>query len=362
MAQQRQSLLTFPTLEPREIIDILENVLGLNYSVNEILKPSPQLVARVYSDFLTITTGISREDVGRIVKEALEALEYPEYYREALSQLTLLREMQVLCEAASLSGIETFRLDDIVNPTRDRFQKVLSAILNYGRFREDVLRRHAEQTEGFFKMERELKTLCECEGGLQEQIKLARERLAKEAPERERLLLEKDHEESILRRLNIERTGLERSREEEKKKLQEIKTKCDRIQFEITSIENEVSDIRSQLVSSPERIQAEQQRLKRKLELEKEELEQIKEKENKQTSSLDSLRQANEDLERYFAFVTQVEDQVNQATKEENSTKARSDNIDSHAYHMKELHQKEQEAQQELELAIQRNNRLKSKR
>jgi kinetochore protein Nuf2 len=353
------TILTFPILSFKDITDLLHNALGLNITLQEASNPTPIIVARVYNSLLDLVTGVSRKEVSDIVQRALENMDYPEMFRDAMQQLTLLREMEELCRA---SLYPEFKLEDLVNPSGERFRKILSAILNFGRFREDVFRQHAEQTEGLVKMEKELNTLKECEDDLQTSVRAVRERLAKEAPERQRLLMEKEREEAIFKTLNVEKAALQKACEDDKKRITEIKSKSDSIVFDINKIENEISDIRSQVVSSPERIQADLQQLKNRLEQEREELERLREEKRKQLLKKEELRRATSALDECITAVDNAEEKAEQATKEEEKTRSRKTTIESHSYHVKELRQREQESLREAKLADERNNRMNAQR
>jgi len=364
MATQQQrrastAALTFPILSFKELADLLHNALGIHMTQQDAASPSPQTVAKVYNALLDLVTGVPREEVAEVIQNALEGVENRELYREGLTQLTLMREMEEVCRA---SLFPEFRMEDLVAPTGQRFQKILSAILNYGRFREDVFQRHAEQTEGLAKMEKELQTLKELEENLQESIRTVSERLAREAPERQRLMLDKDREESALKSLNAEKTSLEKACNEDKKRAADLKAKCDSLAFDINKLENEISEIKAQIISSPEKIQAGLAQLKKRLEQGREDLENAKEEERLQLTKKDDIRKATVALEDCMKTLENTEERLNEASKEEEKTRARKIAIENHSIRVRELKQREQEAQQECKLAEERNNRLAAQR
>jgi kinetochore protein Nuf2 len=363
MAQQQRrastSALTFPILTWKEVTDLLSQALGINISQAETSNPSPATVARIYNAMLELVTGLPRSEVSEILQRAMQTLEMPDIYRDGLTQLTLLREMEVLCGASLLSD---FRLDDLVTPTGPRFLKIMSAILNFGRFREDIMRQHEEQMEGVAKLEKELTTLKECEVDLQESIRRVNERLAEEEPERKRLLNDIQREQASLNGLFADNSSLEKALNEQKKREQELKTKCDSMLLEISKIEGQTNDIRSQLVSSPERIQAGIQQLRRRVDQEREELERLKEQERALKARAEDLHAATSGVEDCLARIANVEEKADEAQREEEQTRARKATIDSHQRKVLELKQQEQAALREVRFAEERNNRMASQK
>jgi len=142
---------------------------------------------------------------------------YPELYRDALPQLVLYREMEVLAQASLVD----FRLEDLVGPSGARLQKLLSATLNFGRFHEEIMRQHNEQTESLTKLQDQLKSATLRLGELAASIKEARERQAKEAPERAELENEIMKEEAVLRAYGAQRVAFEQGVDDDRKKTEQ---------------------------------------------------------------------------------------------------------------------------------------------
>lgn len=350
--QQRrasQAMLTFPALSVKEATDFLSlPFLGINVSPNDLSNPSPILVAKVYNALLDFVTDVPRAEVQEILQNTLQQMEWPEIYREAMAQLTLQREMEALSGATLLQEASPqhmdFRLEDITNPRGNRFLIVLSAVYNYALFRDDVTRRHAEQTEGLSKLEKALAAAKECEVGLRESIKTLNERLEEEEPERVRLRDDIDQAEGIVAGYGKELGQLEKATDEEKKRAKEFMAKCDNNVFERNKIEKEIADIRSQIVSSPERIQETMHRLREKVEQERVELQTAKDEEAAATARLEDLDLANTAMDDFIARIVNVEAKAEEAQKEEELARSRRNTIDTHQYRIKELRQNEQEA------------------
>lgn len=279
-------------------------------------------------------------------------------YRDALGQLTLFREMEQVCRASMLTD---FRVEDLT-PNQARMQVVLSAILNFGRFREDVLKQHSEDSGGLVKLEEELHTLNQMAMELQSSIKVLRERQAKEAPERESLLSEIERLEMSLGALVSEGMMVERAVEEEKKRIEESKMRYDHMSFDCVNIQRTIDDLKAGIVSSPKRIQAELLDQKKRLEQERNDLESQEEEEKTLLVKTENLTKAGRSMDEFFRLLKDVEEKMCGAKEAEEDARRKKTMIESHAFRVKELRQREQEALRELNLAEERNRRAASQR
>lgn len=351
--------LTFPIIPFKDIVDLFHNAFSMSYTLAEISNPQPAVAAKIYSTLLDLITGMGRDEVNRIVASALETLENPELYRDALAQLALFREMEALCKA---SRFDDFHIEDLTAPTGARFQRIISAILNFGRFKEDVMRQHAEMTDSVGAKERELLELHLVEQDWKQKIAQLREQMALEEPERENLLRQKSDQEAVVRDLHGEIALLEQRVQEDRKQLGEVQQRTASVQFDVRKLEQEILDIRSQLVSSPERLQDEHARRKARLEHARRELGMLQEDKKKRMGESKALQDITLQLNRTLGLVVKVEEQQQHAHDAEEATKSQKDRIDTHQFKMKELGQTEREAQRELSMAEEKHARLQAQK
>lgn len=182
MQKNSKQELTFPLIPFKDIAELFYNAFGLSFTVVELANPTPQIVTRIYGSLLELITETSRDEVSQIVNAALETLDTPELYRDALLLLSLFREMEFLCRSSRFDG---FRMEDLTAPTGPRLQRILSALLNFGRFKEDVMRQHAQILETIAIKEQEVEELNKAQEQWEEKVKQVKQQLAKDEPERE---------------------------------------------------------------------------------------------------------------------------------------------------------------------------------
>jgi kinetochore protein Nuf2 len=350
--------MTYPIIPWSEIQALSSNALSVNLSSHEINNPTTQTVVKLAHALLELLTGVPREEVGNMITRQLENMENPELFKDALPLVVLYRELERL---ATMSMGE-FTFNDLIQPTPNRLQKLLSAMFNYGRFREDVLRQASQEQVKLSTQLEEIQSLTHRHQQLQQQIKISRENKLKDAPERAKVEEEITSLELKLRGLGVDIRGLEAQVEDVKKKIEQCRKQTDSTAFELITLKNEKEEIESKMVTSPERIQNELKTNKKRLEQEKEEIEQLKLEEREQKTKLTNLKNALSLMDPLLVSLNDVEGQSNKAKQAEEEMRSRRAAIDSHSYTLRELAQREQEAQREADLAEDRYKRQSQQR
>ena len=83
----------FPELKNSEIVQILEE-LRIPLTENDILKPNPQTIQRVYELFLELFMGISTTALGSQPNfEVVDLLEHPEIHLDAIAIMSFYKNM-----------------------------------------------------------------------------------------------------------------------------------------------------------------------------------------------------------------------------------------------------------------------------
>jgi len=124
---------SFPELRVSEILQCMED-LRVPLQENELTKPTPVTIQRLFEAFLDIFMGRKVEESA--VSGATETLENPDLHVEAVSLIEFFRAAQKL---AVCVGINDFSLRDVIKPEGPRFKLILSGIINFAKFREEQL-------------------------------------------------------------------------------------------------------------------------------------------------------------------------------------------------------------------------------
>jgi FtsZ-binding cell division protein ZapB len=133
LASQNDNIIV--KLSTQEIIEVMQT-LNVPITEQDIIKPNPQLYQRVYEHFLELFLGISKEEFYQPSFEILDALEYPELHAESMAFMTFFTYVRSFMNDI---GIANFGLNDLLKPEPKRIKIILSAVINFARFREDQL-------------------------------------------------------------------------------------------------------------------------------------------------------------------------------------------------------------------------------
>lgn len=134
--QQRQ-LYSFPELKSSEILQCMED-LRIPLSDQELNKPSPMIVQRILESFADIFMGIPKDHFNSVQPSfgVMEMLEYPDLHMDSISLITFYRTiLRLMIEV----GVEDFSLRDLIRPEGPRLRLILSAVINFAKFREEQL-------------------------------------------------------------------------------------------------------------------------------------------------------------------------------------------------------------------------------
>ena len=140
----------FMTLPDREIAGCIIDI-GINFSVEDLRKPNPQQIQKVFEWFAELLTNTTREVVAPAMKAAAEDLcgddaerIFTGDTRELMGFFITMRKLLLEC------GIRDFTFSDLYKPTHPRLVKIFSYIINFIRFRESqtgVIDEHYNSSE-----------------------------------------------------------------------------------------------------------------------------------------------------------------------------------------------------------------------
>ena len=136
------STYSFPMLKANEIFALLHN-MKIPVSEDDIRKCDSAAIRRIYEAFIESLMGVTKEEMSQPAFSGLSALNYPELHEDSIPELTFYR-----CAAKLMTtcGIHDFCMKDILAPTHKRLRRHLSAMLNFGRFRDERLEAFSQAT------------------------------------------------------------------------------------------------------------------------------------------------------------------------------------------------------------------------
>ncbi|KAL8870372.1 MAG: hypothetical protein Q9174_003571, partial [Haloplaca sp. 1 TL-2023] len=133
--QQQNDSDAFMRLPDAEIVGCISDI-GVPFGLDDLQKPNPQQIQKVFEWFAEILINATRETVEPAMRAAAEDVcgDYVEVVpadtRNLMGFYVALRRLLVEC------GITDFSFSDLLKPTHDRLVKIFSYIINFVRFRE----------------------------------------------------------------------------------------------------------------------------------------------------------------------------------------------------------------------------------
>jgi len=131
-------MFSFPLLTNDEILTCLRE-LEFSISEEELRDPERHRVAIrvVLEQLMEMCVGVTREDLSTAkVSVGRETICYPELHEDSITELAMFR---AVADMMRTCGVADFGLRDWFSPTPKRLRKNLSAVLNFAKYREDML-------------------------------------------------------------------------------------------------------------------------------------------------------------------------------------------------------------------------------
>lgn len=220
-------------------------------TIAQLNDPKEEELAPVWSKLLELLKGVSRDELKQMEFRGMEILPYPELHEESIVEMGMLKELLDLCQK---TGVFDVTLSDIVTPEKGRLRRILSALINFAKFREDkleVFSTHTSQSQALL----ELRTT---------------EEVAVDELERQRMILSEQHEsikpqiasvqvevetlQGQLQTLVSEQHTLRDEMKNMKGVSSELSEKISELQVEIVSIQGENVHLKSQILPEPDKL------------------------------------------------------------------------------------------------------------
>jgi kinetochore protein Nuf2 len=244
---------SFPVLSFDVIIGKLSE-LQFSVSKEDLAKPKPELVQRLYEHLGESIVEMRKDELYQPKFAGLSVLEFPELHEGSIPTLAVFSELSKMFQ---IVGINDFRLEDLLKPQAKRLRNQLSAVINFGSFRDETcisFRELDAQTEYLLEARLKLQQEADALDETKRKIKAIRDEDAPRVAE-----LEKETEvlENTIKERNKEQAQLKFKGNELKAENKEIRDKIAEIRFICLSEEKKCEDIEGQIVNSPERRKAE---------------------------------------------------------------------------------------------------------
>ncbi|CAG9462385.1 unnamed protein product [Pedinophyceae sp. YPF-701] len=243
---------SFPLLDAKEILGCLAE-LDINLSPENLEKPSYETLKPMYEQLVMLLVGVTREELQQPVFAAIDAFEFPELHDESIPVMAFGRALQKLMFAA---GAHDFSLKDVYKATRERTVRNLSAIINFGKYREERLQTFQAFQEEADARAAQRQALVDEGDALRAEIARLEQARADEKPRAAAVRAEVEGD--VLPRLQglfAEKDGLVEELKRVRGTANELASRASQLKLDLAEEGRREDRLRGMVVQSPERMQ-----------------------------------------------------------------------------------------------------------
>ncbi|BFZ56594.1 SUMO conjugating enzyme Hus5 [Savitreella phatthalungensis] len=245
----------YPVLSPDEILQCMTE-LGIPLTLDDLQKPSASKMQVVYTAFADIIMGVTKDYFDASIASCEAAQDSPDHfdiYADSLLLVIFYQHLHVLMKEV---GFPEFALSDITRPDPKRIRRILSAIINFAKFREERLEVYDRFTHKAGEYAQRLDDLTAMRQELEERLERAKERRLEEEP---LVGAAKEKNEGLTNEL-YELKRIEAGTMAEYDKLKsdkaELTERLHANQVLRQNTEREVAKVKSRIVHSPEKLRS----------------------------------------------------------------------------------------------------------
>ncbi|KAG0272095.1 kinetochore-associated Ndc80 complex subunit nuf2 [Linnemannia exigua] len=134
----------FPILKPQAIVSCMSDV-QVPCTEDDLARPTPQKMLVVYEAFMDVAMGYAKDDCYLDDIQEMKVVSHPEFVVDGVRFYVFLQQLTSMMHEV---GVFDFSSRDVTKPEADRARRILSAVINFAKFRED-------QQQDFFNAMRE---------------------------------------------------------------------------------------------------------------------------------------------------------------------------------------------------------------
>ncbi|GMG40105.1 unnamed protein product [Ambrosiozyma monospora] len=315
----------FPILDSEELLTLYD-ALNLEIPEEMLIKPTQSFMQTLVDQFIAMFLDISPHSMRQnYLQTANERL------HSSLNAISPLRFMyKFLCDC----GVDDFSINDIYRPEATRTRIILSAVMNYARFREERMadcNQIINSNEGTRLKNKEVLQQNE---ELREQLKSLTEQVSRAGKTIEEVLADNNKLSDDLHQLSLAQRSLGAEHERYKSDKSAFLKELESQQTLSEAAERELEKMRPFVKESPESVRDLIKKLKQSITDEEERLRNLENKVKKASVSIDSLRMLIQELSPAMKI---LDDLQAESTKNQNTIQ-----------NLKKMDDEMEEAQQDI--------------
>jgi len=258
----------FPLLNDADILTELAQILpdysASQLNISDLKKPTAIKWQKFYIDILCVVFHLQEEQLTMLSFDELSKLHYPEYQTDFMVKLRLSQFMSRLLYTCRYTE---FKLPDITKPDPVRLRRILSAVINFCRHREEFLAKSVE----IEKEERDALSQC---NNIKQSIEETRSWINSKVADKVDKFKVVAEKKQIVEANQKEMEALRNTMAEVDGEIQHLKLKASETQrsnasekLRAANLSEEIENLNKNIVPSPQKLHGEIEEQKRKLEV-----------------------------------------------------------------------------------------------
>ncbi|KAI9144568.1 Nuf2 family-domain-containing protein [Paraphysoderma sedebokerense] len=345
---------SFPQLKPAEIIQCM-NDLSIPVTEEDLNKPTPARIQVIYETFLEAFMGITREHLEQPNFQVMEVVEFPDIHMESVVLFNFAKHVLKLMTEV---GIDDFSLRDVLKPEPPRVRRILSAVINFAKFREEQMAIYDQYTQKSEEIVEQRQLLDQKHAEMTEQLSNLQAQRASEEPAIKEATELNERLSNELQAKGKLQSDLVNEVEELKQQRNDLMDQMTNTQFLLNNCKQECSKLKSRLVYSPEQLKQVIAEQNQNIHTEKSNIVNMEKKTRDLQQKLDFMNLIEGDVSQCIKLMDECQNELKRSQEESSKVFSEKELIDKKQAELRELTIKEQQLTRQLNTALDKMARL----
>ncbi|TKA76124.1 hypothetical protein B0A55_03248 [Friedmanniomyces simplex] len=349
----------FMQLSDKEIAGCVSDI-GIGFTVDDLAKPNPQQIQRIFEWFAELLTNTTRDVVAPAMRVAAVEIYgddadriFTPDTRELMGFFITMRKLLLEC------GIKDFTFSDLYRPTRPRLVKIFSYIINFIRFRESqtsVIDQHYNTSE---RAKNAIEQLYHSNQEKEEQL----EEMQQNRQNVEQAIKDKERRNQELKTRLLE---LKRAQERVTEKLELVKGEQSRLKTlledkstAVMSARQEASKLRPYTEQSPAVLEQSLRDLNANLNADRNEIDRLDKRARALQTSCDTFTLLTNDITSLTRILTDLQNELQKEEEESQTAQRNRDALGEKSNNVRDVERQEKMLRNKLESWQSRTEKLR---
>ncbi|KAJ3243486.1 kinetochore-associated Ndc80 complex subunit nuf2 [Chytriomyces hyalinus] len=335
---------SFPMLKPSEIVTCMSD-LHIHVSLEDLERPTPSRMAAVFDAFTSTFMGVSRDSCAVPSFHVVDMLEHPDLHQDDVALMAFYRQLFKLVTEV---GIHDFSIRDLIKPEPGHVRKILSAIINFAKFREERVSVFEQCNKNSAEHVQKKAFLEEKNQEIAETVNTIRLQRAEEEPAYQRVRERNLAQTAELRELKRIQTALTSDIENLKKTKADAVEKMNNTNFLLSNTKQDCVRLRSRIVPNPAKLQQALVDMTNSISSEKTNLT-VRERQYRDLlTRMEAIAVVQQDITTCTKLMEECEFEMKKSSTAEKSLVHERENIERKNQELREVNIKEQQLKRQL--------------